>query len=104
MAVKTYKIARISPLLAATLYALVVGSLGVLTSLLQIVKGTYYYLTSPGIQTPYPKFLGAVSLDGVVSVMFGAIVGWIIGLVVSLVYNWWVKFTGGIKIDLDDLN
>lgn len=104
MAIKTYKITRISPFITANLIALVVGSLGVLTSLLQIVNGSYSYLSGAKIEAPYPRFLGAAALDGAVSVVVGAIVGWIFGLIISLAYNWWVRFTGGIKIDLDDLN
>lgn len=103
MAIKTYKIAHISPLIAANLNALVVGSLAVLNGLLQIIDGTYSYLSGGKIETPYLRFLGAAALEGVVTMAVGVIVGWIFGLVVSLAYNWWVRFTGGIKIDLDDL-
>ena len=106
MAIKTYTLTRISPFTAAKLNALIVGSLGVLTSLWQILDGTYSYLTTVtagDMNLSYFKFLGALALQGIVTVVVGAIVGLILGLVVSLVYNWWVKFAGGVKVELDEI-
>ncbi|KKU48418.1 hypothetical protein A3H10_03290 [Candidatus Uhrbacteria bacterium RIFCSPLOWO2_12_FULL_46_10] len=103
MPAKTYHITRLAPFVLARTNALIVGTLGVLNAILQIILGTYPYLSGGKTAVSYLKFLGAAGLEGFFTIITSLIVGWVIGLVVSVVYNWWVKFVGGIKIDLDDL-
>lgn len=46
--------------------------------------------------------VGAGLLLGVLSFMFTALIGWIMGYFAAGIYNWFAKRTGGIKIELAD--
>lgn len=104
MSVKTYHLTRVAVFAFARLNAFLVGTLGLLTVLMQIITFTYRYFTVGGYDVPYIKILGVISLQGVFFIITSLIVGWIIGLVVSFVYNWWAKLVGGIKMELEELN
>lgn len=103
MSLRTYKISRLDYLSVAWINSLIVGTLAVLNAILQIILGTYPYLSGGKTTVSYLKFLGAVGLEGFFTIITSLIVGWVIGLVVSVVYNWWASKVGGVKMELDEL-
>ena len=47
---------------------------------------------------------GAGLLLGVLSALVTALIGWVIGYITAGIYNWFARKTGGIKIELVDID
>ena len=102
MASTAQELVRLAPLPIAKIYALTAGTLTLVTSVVQFVINSVTYVQAHQ-PIPLVNFLGGSLLDAVTAVITGSLLGAVIGVLVSFVYNWWAKRIGGAVIELRNI-
>lgn len=103
---KVKQIKKINAISLANATALMYGFAGFFISSVLAVSVIAYLVShenSGGSVVLITLFnVGAGLLLGILSFMFTALTGWIMGYAAAGIYNWFAKRTGGIKIELAD--
>jgi hypothetical protein len=100
-----HELRRVAPLRAANVSAIVYSILMGLMSLISVP----FFLLATVLQRPGPTGPGAVA-GPIIAVMMlilypvmGAVMGWVMGLAGAAIYNYIIRWTGGLLVDLQQV-
>jgi hypothetical protein len=102
------EIKSISKFSLAKITALIYGLVGFFVALAVAVSSTVNIILQKDFQGSVILVtlfnIGAGLLLGVLTALVTAVLGWVIGLVGALIYNWFAKKGGGVKVELSKVD
>lgn len=95
---------RIAPLSAARMYALVAGTLTLVTAVARFLYAVVLFIQDSQRTTSVGNLIGSAAIETIAATVSGLVVGALVGLVAAVVYNWWALKVGGVRLDLEKVD